>query len=124
MMRLMAGRASTVIPGPGGTAGPQTPLRHTPAGEILSHARQSTDWPANTERMGKTDMEIGMVGLGRMGANMTERLAENEGSVDAQVTRDLMDLTLFDADGNFVVVWESEGTSLDGSWDIFARRWK
>ena len=35
-------------------------------------------------------------------ANMTARLAENEGSVDAQVTRDLMDLTLFDADGNFV----------------------
>ena len=35
-------------------------------------------------------------------ANMTARLAENEGSVDAQVTRDLMDLTLFDADGNFL----------------------
>ena len=28
-----------------------------------------------------------------------------------------------DADGDFVVVWESEGTSLDGSWDIFARRY-
>jgi subtilisin-like proprotein convertase family protein/secreted trypsin-like serine protease len=27
-----------------------------------------------------------------------------------------------DADGDFVVVWESEGTSLDGSWDVFARR--
>ena len=35
-------------------------------------------------------------------SNMTARLAENEGSVDAQVTRDLMDLTLFDADGNFL----------------------
>ena len=35
-------------------------------------------------------------------ANMTARLAENEGSVDAEVTRDLMDLTLFDADGNFL----------------------
>lgn len=28
-----------------------------------------------------------------------------------------------DTDGDFVVVWESEGTSLDGSWDIFARRY-
>ena len=27
-----------------------------------------------------------------------------------------------DSDGDFVIVWESEGTSLDGSWDIFARR--
>ncbi len=34
-------------------------------------------------------------------ANMTERLAENEGSVDARITRDLMDLTLFNADGTF-----------------------
>lgn len=35
-------------------------------------------------------------------SNMTARLAENEGAVDAQVIRDLMDLTLFDEDGNFV----------------------
>ncbi|NLS96608.1 MAG: hypothetical protein GXX96_31110 [Planctomycetaceae bacterium] len=28
-----------------------------------------------------------------------------------------------DADGDFVVVWESEGTSFDGSWDVFARRY-
>lgn len=34
-------------------------------------------------------------------ANMTARLAEKAGTVDSQVTRDLMDLTLFDADGNF-----------------------
>jgi hypothetical protein len=34
-------------------------------------------------------------------SNMTERLAENEGSVDARITRDLMDLTLFNADGTF-----------------------
>ncbi|MDI9446534.1 MAG: proprotein convertase P-domain-containing protein, partial [Planctomycetota bacterium] len=27
-----------------------------------------------------------------------------------------------DADGDFVVVWQSEGTSDDGSWDVFARR--
>ncbi len=27
-----------------------------------------------------------------------------------------------DADGDFVVVWESEGTSFDGSWDVYARR--
>ena len=35
-------------------------------------------------------------------ANMSARLSENKGVIDAQVTRDLMDLTLFDADGNFV----------------------
>lgn len=35
-------------------------------------------------------------------SNMNERLAENAGSVDAQVTRDLMDLTLFDKDGSFL----------------------
>jgi large repetitive protein len=28
-----------------------------------------------------------------------------------------------DTDGDFVIVWEGEGTSLDGSWDIFARRY-
>lgn len=35
-------------------------------------------------------------------ANMTDRLDENKGSVDAQVTRDLMDLTIFDEEGNFL----------------------
>jgi len=39
----------------------------------------------------------------RRHANMTARLAENDGRVDAQVTRDLMDLTLFDKDGAFAV---------------------
>lgn len=33
--------------------------------------------------------------------NMTARLAENEGKVDAALTRELMDLTLFDDDGKF-----------------------
>ena len=33
--------------------------------------------------------------------NMTDRLAENVGKVDAQVTRDLMDLSLFNEDGSF-----------------------
>ena len=36
-------------------------------------------------------------------SNMTDRLAENKGKVDAEVTRNLMDLTLFDQDGNFKV---------------------
>jgi hypothetical protein len=35
-------------------------------------------------------------------SNMTDRLAEHPGTVDAQTIRNLMDLTLFDADGNFV----------------------
>ena len=35
--------------------------------------------------------------------NMTARLAEHEGKINAEVTRDLMDLTLFDADGKFKV---------------------
>ena len=35
--------------------------------------------------------------------NMTASLAENEGRINAEVTRDLMDLTLFDADGKFMV---------------------
>jgi hypothetical protein len=35
--------------------------------------------------------------------NMTARLAENEGRINAEVTRDLMDLPLFDADGKFMV---------------------
>ncbi len=34
--------------------------------------------------------------------NMTARLAENEGKLDAALTRDLMDLTLFDSDGKFM----------------------
>jgi hypothetical protein len=34
-------------------------------------------------------------------ANMTARLAENQGKVNAQVVRSLMDLTLFNADGTF-----------------------
>jgi hypothetical protein len=34
-------------------------------------------------------------------SNMTARLAENAGSIDAATTRDLMDLTLFDPDGTF-----------------------
>ena len=33
--------------------------------------------------------------------NMTERLAENVGKIDAKVTRDLMDLRLFNEDGSF-----------------------
>ena len=35
--------------------------------------------------------------------NMTARLAENEGRINAEVTRDLMDLPLFDADGKIMV---------------------
>ncbi len=35
--------------------------------------------------------------------NMTARLAENKGRIDAKVTRDLMDLPLFDVDGKFLV---------------------
>ena len=34
-------------------------------------------------------------------ANMTDRLAEKRGQVDAQMTRDLMDLRLFNEDGSF-----------------------
>ncbi|MBD0401926.1 C45 family peptidase [Flammeovirga sp. EKP202] len=34
-------------------------------------------------------------------SNMTERLAENRGEVDAQLTRDLMDLRIFNEDGSF-----------------------
>ena len=34
-------------------------------------------------------------------SNMTDRQAECAGTVDAQVTMDLMDLRLFDADGSF-----------------------
>lgn len=34
-------------------------------------------------------------------ANMAARLAENEGKVDAEVVRNIMDLTLFNADGTF-----------------------
>lgn len=34
-------------------------------------------------------------------SNMTDRLAENVGKIDAQVTRDLMDLRLFNEDGSF-----------------------
>ena len=34
-------------------------------------------------------------------ANMTDRLAENAGRIDAQVTRDLMDLRIFNEDGSF-----------------------
>ena len=34
-------------------------------------------------------------------ANMTARLADNHGSIDAAKVRDLMDLTLFDDDGSF-----------------------
>ncbi len=34
-------------------------------------------------------------------ANMTARLAENQGKVNAQVVRSLMDSTLFNADGTF-----------------------
>lgn len=37
----------------------------------------------------------------RRHANMTDRLAENEGKIDAKVTRDLMDLRLFNEDGTF-----------------------
>lgn len=33
-------------------------------------------------------------------ANMTNRLKENKGKIDAQATRNLMDLRLYDADGN------------------------
>ena len=35
-------------------------------------------------------------------SNMTERLAEHAGSVDARVIRDLMDLRIFNEDGSFV----------------------
>ncbi|MDX8339040.1 C45 family peptidase [Draconibacterium sp. IB214405] len=34
-------------------------------------------------------------------ANMTDRLAENKGKVDAQVVRDIMDLRIFNPDGSF-----------------------
>ena len=35
-------------------------------------------------------------------SNMTARLAEHPGTIDAEIIRNLMDLTLFDDDGNFV----------------------
>ena len=34
-------------------------------------------------------------------ANMTARLADNEGKVDAEVVRQIMDLRLFNEDGSF-----------------------
>ncbi|PWJ38553.1 C45 family autoproteolytic acyltransferase/hydolase [Sediminitomix flava] len=36
-------------------------------------------------------------------SNMTDRLAENEGKINASLTRDLMDLRLFNEDGSFSV---------------------
>jgi hypothetical protein len=36
-------------------------------------------------------------------SNMTSRLAENAGKIDAKLTRDLMDLRLFNEDGSFVI---------------------